>query len=131
MMLSSSIYDFFAEIHRKNEPFYTANPDQLFELTSLTYEDYLQSPFWFVIRNIVLFRDSFECTLCGDNATCVHHHNYGADVLYGKDLHALVSLCDTCHKLIEFDEAGAKINDLDEKRRRYDALKMGSTRETE
>ena len=125
MMLSSSIYAFFTEIHRKNEPFYEANPDQLFELTLLAYEDYLQSPFWFVIRNIVLFRDGFECTLCGDKATCVHHHYYGANVLYGKDLNALVSLCDACHKLIEFDETGTKIDDLNEKRRRYDALKIG------
>lgn len=125
VLLGRSIRDFFTEMHRKNESFYKARPDQLFKLTALAYEDYLQSPFWFVIRNIVLFRDSFECAVCRAKATSVHHHRYDVDVLYGKDLSALVSLCDPCHKLIEFDEIGKKVTNLNQKRRKYEALKKG------
>lgn len=123
LMPAKAIIDFFTDVRRKNEVFYNANPQQLFNLDLLDYKDYLHSPFWFVIRNIVLFRDSFECMACGDKATCVHHLYYSPDVLYGKDLAALVSLCDLCHHKIEFDEAGAKIHNIEEKHRRYVQIK--------
>ncbi len=123
---AKGIYDFFTEIHRKNEAFYSANPAQLFNLELLDYaEDYLHSPFWFVIRNIVLFRDGFECRLCKKQATTVHHLYYNPDVLYGKDLDALVSLCESCHSKIEFDDSGNKIHDIEQKRRRFEALAHG------
>jgi len=123
---AKGIYEFFTEVHRKNEAFYSANPEQLFNLELLDYkEDYLHSPFWFVIRNIVLFRDSFLCRICNKQATTVHHLYYGPDVLYGRDLAALVSLCEPCHKKIEFDSTGGKINDIEKKRQRYEWLKNG------
>ena len=98
---------------------YKINLGAIFNLEAMDYQYYLQSPFWLLIRNVVLFRDSFECKACGIKATCVHHLNYEVDTLYGKGLDQLVSLCESCHNKIEFDEDGNKIHDIDEKLDRY------------
>jgi hypothetical protein len=126
-LLARGIFEFFTALYHQNEDRYKKHPDQLFDLTLVEYADYLQSPFWFVIRNVVLYRDSFRCRLCDAQATCVHHLYYNADVLYGKDLTALVSICESCHDKIEFDEAGMKVTSTEEKRRRYERL-IGETR---
>ncbi|HEY0939245.1 MAG TPA: hypothetical protein VGE08_04020 [Steroidobacter sp.] len=129
IMHDKAIHEFFTGIYRKNEVFYKANPDALFRADLLDYEDYLQSPFWFLIRNVVLFRDGFKCRVCAAKASAVHHISYEPGVLYGMNLEPLVSICDPCHELIEFDENGVKITDLDVKRQRYETLarKAGSS----
>jgi hypothetical protein len=124
LMHDRAIHEFFGAVYAKNEAFYRANPRALYRMELLDYDDYLQSPFWFVIRNIVLFRDAFRCRVCAAKATAVHHISYDADVLYGKNLEPLVSICDPCHDLIEFDEGGNKISDLDVKRERYESLRQ-------
>ena len=128
VMHDKAIHAFFTEIFQKNELFYRAHPDALFKVELLDYEDYLHSPFWFVIRNIVLYRDNFTCTLCPKAATEVHHINYDVDVLYGKDLAPVVSVCEACHKKIEFDDSGVKIHDLSEKKGRYQALRAANSK---
>jgi hypothetical protein len=129
VMYDRSIQEFFTGIYAKNELFYQAHPSALFKAELLDYQDYLQSPFWFVIRNIVLFRDSFKCRVCSAKATTVHHISYDADVLYGKDIEPLVSLCEPCHTRIEFDDAGGKITDLAVKKERYETFRRNAASE--
>jgi len=123
VMHGRTIQAFFTEMNAKNELFYQAHPEALFKIELLDYADYLQSPFWFVTRNTVLYRDGYKCRVCAAKATTVHHISYDADVLYGKNLEPLVSVCDRCHEAIEFDEDGAKITDLAVKKARYEELR--------
>jgi hypothetical protein len=118
----SVIHKFYTDIFSKNEEFYKQNTNSLFKLELLDYKDYLQSPFWFLIRNIVLYRDNFQCRVCKDKATSVHHISYDADVLYGQNLDPLVSICNSCHENIEFDDNGKKVHNLDIKEKRYKML---------
>ncbi len=120
---SKAIHAFFTGVLQKNESFYRANPGALFKVELLDYADYLQSPVWFIIRNIVLYRDNFTLTVCRAPATEVHHISYEIDVLYGKELDPIVSVCERCHRRIEFDDSGVKIYDLAEKKRLYEALR--------
>lgn len=122
IMHERAIQAFFTQMYAQNEVFYQAHPAALYKLEILDYQDYLQSPFWFVIRNIVLYRDGFKCRVCTGKATTVHHISYDADVLYGKDLEPLVSVCEPCHTAIEFDDDGRKISDLAVKKERYEML---------
>lgn len=114
ILTQNSIYEFYSRIYDENKLFYTENKEQLFNLEIMDHKDYLKSPFWFLIRSTVLYRDNFKC-ICGDKATCVHHIDYEVDTLYGKNLEKLVSLCESCHEKIEFDNEGNKRFDLDEK----------------
>jgi hypothetical protein len=58
----------------------------------------------------------------------MHHISYEVDVLYGKNLERLASLCESCHERIEFDEDGKKISDLSVKKEPDESLlaKRGS-----
>lgn len=67
-----------------------------------SYDAYLRSDLWYSIRRKVLCRDSYGCVLCDEAATQVHHQDYSMDVLKGKDLAPLHSLCNECHDRIEF-----------------------------
>ena len=72
------------------------------------YALYLQTDTWRQIRVRVFQRDSYKCYACGCNAECVHHRAYDAVTIRGSDLSRLVSLCNSCHQAIEFDEQGKK-----------------------
>lgn len=118
-MSESSIREFYKEIYNSNELFYKANHDALYNLASMDYQDYLQSPYWLIVRSTALYRDSYKCVVCSAMATCVHHLSYDEDVLYGKDLTQVVSLCEPCHHKIEFSDDGNKISSISEKLCRY------------
>ncbi len=82
-------------------------------LKSLGYESYaayLESDLWKSIRKRVLKRDRHICFGCGKTACQVHHRNYEIDVLQGKSLGPLVSICHGCHESIELDRFGNKIS---------------------
>jgi hypothetical protein len=72
------------------------------------YDEYLKSPLWRKIRRRVLKRDNHKCKRCSGKATVVHHRDYTPEVLRGDADHLLVSLCDGCHHVIEFDELERK-----------------------
>src|ERR1035437_10342143 len=64
------------------------------------YVDYLASPEWKYIRNIVLRRDGRKCTKCGSKKELrVHHLNYNHIFIELNYLFCLVTLCDDCHKI--------------------------------
>lgn len=75
----------------------------------VTYKEYLASPEWAALRQKVLDRDGGRCVACRDDASCVHHAKYSNRVLFGTEPSAaLISLCNRCHKFIEFNEDGSK-----------------------
>lgn len=78
------------------------------ELGFRTYHVYLDSGFWRQLRKRVLERDDHACRSCGDRATQVHHVSYARDVILGKNIEPLVSICRACHEAVEFDRHGKK-----------------------
>lgn len=75
----------------------------------LTYQEYLTTELWRIIRNRVLKRDGNKCQICHyDNDLQVHHKSYDKDTIDGIDLSKLITLCRECHSLIEFDNFGNK-----------------------
>ena len=72
------------------------------------YSDYLEAEMWQIIRSRVLHRDNSRCVVCGERAIDVHHNSYEVDVLVGKDLTQLVSLCRRHHREAEFDSRHGK-----------------------
>lgn len=74
-----------------------------------TYQDYLNSPMWAEIRERVWNRDNGTCVACDAPGHCVHHRSYKDRVLRGEWDSDLITLCDACHKYIEFESDGRKI----------------------
>ena len=68
-------------------------------LHKAAYREYLKSPEWEERRQAVLLRDKHICRICesGENLR-VHHLTY--DRKFNEPLYDLVTVCDTCHKLI-------------------------------
>jgi hypothetical protein len=85
------------------QPFYgyTRRNYLLRQLGFRSYQEYTRSELWGVIRKQVLCRDGYKC-FCGKTATEVHHQSYRMDVLVGKDITPLISLCRACHFRAEF-----------------------------
>jgi hypothetical protein len=80
------------------------------EMGFASYTDYLASNLWKGIRGKMLAEHPV-CGCCNsDPATCVHHHNYDRGTLKGLVTHELVTLCDACHKAIEFDRGVKRVN---------------------
>jgi len=73
-----------------------------------TYDEYLLSQRWAKIRRRVLLANNMQCVVCGEPASQVHHLRYDKATLLGKDLDGLVSICPTCHHLLEYDTSGKK-----------------------
>jgi hypothetical protein len=75
-----------------------------------SYRHYLNSEMWKTIRMMVLARDEYKCTVasCDSRACDVHHNSYEMNVLIGKDLRQLVSLCRKHHREAEFTESNKK-----------------------
>jgi len=64
----------------------------------MTYDEYLQSDTWKMLRKQRLEIDRCECVLCGKNAEHVHHRRYPNE-LGTETINDLVSLCSRCHKI--------------------------------
>ena len=82
-----------------------------------TYQDYLNSPMWAEIRERVWNRDNGTCVACDAPGHCVHHRSYKDRVLRGEWDSDLITLCDACHKYIEFESDGSKIPSSNPKRK--------------
>lgn len=61
-------------------------------------EDYLKSDEWQRKRYVVLKRDNWKCTFCGDKATEVHHKKYARKNIGKEPIEWLVSVCEHCHE---------------------------------
>jgi hypothetical protein len=80
------------------------------------YWKFLSSRAWRKIRKRILARDSGVCVICGSDAKEVHHHDYDKATMCGENDDSLVSLCEDCHRSIEFSTYGEKRTSLREKR---------------
>lgn len=71
----------------------------------MTYAQKLRDPRWQKKRLEILNRDNFKCTQCGDSESTlsVHHKRYfkGREP-WEYDGNLLITVCDNCHKTIEF-----------------------------
>lgn len=66
------------------------------------YKEYLNSPQWAKIRNKVLQRDDFKCSICGSYRNLqVHHLNYNHFKNEENYLEDLMTVCNECHEKIE------------------------------
>ena len=72
------------------------------------YREYLASPLWRRIRRRILKRDGKTCQRCGGSGSEVHHRSYDDDVLDGRNDEQLATVCDGCHNVITFDDAGKR-----------------------
>jgi len=72
---------------------------------SESYQTYLVSPLWQLISSDVLLRDGHRCAACGRDAEVVHHRSYGYEAMAGLDDSKLISLCNSCHRAVHFDQA--------------------------
>lgn len=65
------------------------------------YSDYLKDPRWQKLRLLVMQRDNFTCTLCGDNRTTlnVHHEAYNGKP-WNISIDLLKTTCMHCHSVI-------------------------------
>ena len=60
------------------------------------YQAYMKSPEWKEKRKRILERDSYQCLMCGEEATEVHHLRYAR---FGNELETdLISVCRECNQ---------------------------------
>ncbi len=62
-----------------------------------SYEEYLASETWRLIRDRVFATKGRECRCCGKTATQIHHRSYDIRVLQGDNLKPLEPICLKCH----------------------------------
>ena len=73
-----------------------------------SYASYLDSELWKSIRAKVLIRDKRRCRCCLEPAFQVHHDSYGESTLKGDSFDRLFSICESCHRKLEFEPSGRK-----------------------
>jgi hypothetical protein len=70
---------------------------RIFELRSMDYDKYLETPEWAEKREQALERDGYRCRVCNtDKNLHVHHRTYARRG--NEDPNDLTTLCDVCHE---------------------------------
>jgi len=87
---------------------YLERNDNLPYLGYACYRDYLKCYDWKLIRK-AKFEAYPNCQLCESVANCVHHYSYADSVLLGLYPDLLFSVCNKCHKHIEFTDEVPKV----------------------
>lgn len=63
------------------------------------YQNFLQSDYWEIVRDRILYRDNHTCQQCGSQTRLQVHHltyeHHGEEHLYPEDL---ITLCRSCHE---------------------------------
>lgn len=73
----------------------------LVKIKGKSYREFLKSRYWNKVKQIVLRRDQFKCTVCGSPYNLqVHHTTYKHHRQEHKYLHELETLCAKHHKEI-------------------------------
>lgn len=70
--------------------------EQIKELKTMPYKEYLQTDHWKNVRKRALFRANYKCQLCGSKENLNVHHNTYENRGEEKD-EDLVVLCENCH----------------------------------
>ena len=92
---------------RKPSPYKERNK-ALRRLGFRSYGEYLNSGLWLRIRNDVFESKGYECSLCGERATQIHHTSYDRITLTGRSIDNLHPVCHSCHESIEMTALGGK-----------------------
>jgi hypothetical protein len=67
-------------------------------MANMAYNEFLQTEYWFAVREVVLERDCHECRICGStNSLQVHHRTYKNRGQEHNNLTDLITLCRDCH----------------------------------
>lgn len=67
-------------------------------LLSLTYQQFLQTPYWKAIAEYKKKQANYKCKLCNsDHLLNVHHSNYNIRGLELSNMNDLIVLCNSCH----------------------------------
>lgn len=68
-------------------------------LIGKSYQEFLKSNYWKIVREMVLKRDRFQCRICSiKTGLQVHHDNYKHHFREHLYLGDLLVLCGDCHK---------------------------------
>ena len=86
---------------------YAQRTKSLRKLGFTSYDDYLKSSLWQVIRRKILLPGT-RCIACGKAATQVHHSRYAPQDLDGSQRTHLHPVCQGCHVQAEFTQEGWK-----------------------
>jgi hypothetical protein len=78
------------------------------------YDRYRAGTGWQWVRFQVFERAAHTCQGCGEAATQVHHRDYRPQVMLGKDLAPLISLCATCHSTVHHTNRDLEIKGASE-----------------
>ena len=73
------------------------------------YSDYLKSPLWRRIKELVWIEKGSNCWICGGGASVIHHQSYDEKTMNGDDREKLYPLCDRCHASVHFDDVRGKL----------------------
>lgn len=101
---------------------YQERNDNLKKLGFMDYGEYLASPMWAAVRRKAWAFHGPNCQLCDERGQQIHHNWYGIKDLKGERLCNTRPICMSCHKAIEYDSAGRKVQ-LHEARRQFDYLR--------
>lgn len=94
---------------RTTQSIYEARNTLLKHMGYATYQDYLDSDAWKVIRKRVMARDKWKCKICDAPAEAVHHVKYDQATMLGTTIKHLASICNDCHEAVEFKD-GVKLS---------------------
>jgi 5-methylcytosine-specific restriction endonuclease McrA len=73
-------------------------PEAINTNITMKYEEFLQTPYWVVIREYVLFKWNNKCAFCGSSENLnVHHRTYEHRGREHTHISDLVVLCNSCH----------------------------------
>lgn len=91
----SIMYDYVLQSSESNERIKNA-------VLSLSYYDFLRTPYWDGVRNYKLRRSGYKCELCGSTEILNVYHktyeNHGLEHLRGIADKDLIVLCKNCHQ---------------------------------
>ena len=70
-------------------------------INSLSYQDFLNTPYWHVISEYKKFKSNYKCAICGGNIKLATHHSsykrHGKEHEYVVIDEDLIVLCQDCH----------------------------------
>lgn len=69
-----------------------------------SYQEYLKSDLYALIRRKVFAQKGANCRVCSKQATELHHNRYSRKELTGKSVKFINPICRECHEKIEFEK---------------------------
>ena len=70
-------------------------------IKSMSYNDFLHTPYWEAISAYKKYKENYKCALCGDNKNLATHHKtydrHGREHEYAVIKEDLIVLCKDCH----------------------------------